>query len=86
MRTSHVPTQSQPVWELPTIPPAYRRGNGKSDRTEDETNTVTPISPCTCGHVLRIHGRSWIPDDHCRAWNPIDGACDCTDFDEEARR
>lgn len=41
---------------------------------------------CACGHTLRIHGRRWIPDDHCRAWNPTDGACDCTDFTEETAR
>lgn len=35
---------------------------------------------CTCGHTLRIHGRHWIPDDNCRAYNPRDGECPCDLF------
>lgn len=39
---------------------------------------------CACGHAYRIHGRSWIPDDHCRAWQPQDGPCHCDLFTEAA--
>lgn len=35
---------------------------------------------CTCGHTLRIHGRPWIPDDNCRAFNHLDGPCGCDEF------
>lgn len=35
---------------------------------------MTPIDPCACGHVRRIHGRAWLDDDNCRA-------CDCPEFE-----
>lgn len=38
---------------------------------------------CTCGHTLRIHGRPWIPDDNCRAYNRLDGPCGCEDFTDQ---
>ena len=39
---------------------------------------------CACGHVWRIHGRAWIPDDHCRGWNTSTGECNCDEFKEAA--
>jgi|GEM_PF-2884338 len=38
---------------------------------------------CTCGHTFRIHGRRWIPDGNCRAYNNLDGPCPCEDYTDQ---
>lgn len=50
-----VPAVSQPIWEIPNQPPAYKAGNWESEKGQNYRKRAKTLWPVTCW--IEGHGR-----------------------------